>query len=78
MAQEQRLDIGEARARQAALDHLVRASPAWRGGVVQRVRREGRHYIVTLMPENKQGILAFFMTYTFWVDAATGAVNKMR
>lgn len=70
-------DIGEARAVQAALDHLVRGSSAWRGGLVQSVRRQGRHYVVALIPENTMGILAFFMTYTFWVDAWTGVVEKM-
>ena len=78
MGNEPGTDIGEARARQAALDHLVRESPAWRGGVIQSVRREGRHYVVTLIPENTMGILAFFMTYTFWIDAGTGAVEKMK
>lgn len=33
--------------------------------------------MVTLIPENTMGILAFFMTYTFWVDAWIGVVEKM-
>lgn len=64
-------------ARQAALKHLAQTHPEWPTGIVQTVERKGPHYIVTIMPENKMGIVAFFMNYKFWVNVSTGVVEKM-
>jgi len=70
--------VGEARATQAALQHLARTHPEWPKGHVQSIERKGPHYVVTIMPENSMGILAFFMTFKFWVNAVTGVVERMK
>ncbi len=69
-------DIGEERAKQAAIAYLVRIDPALTNAWVQSVHREGPHYVVSLMPENKMGILLFFVLYKIWVNASTGHVDK--
>lgn len=69
--------IGEDRARQAALEYLARTCPEWPKGLIQDVERKGPHYVVTIMPENKMGILLFFMTLKFWINASTGVVERM-
>lgn len=70
-------DIGQDRARQAALNHLAKTYPDWPKGVIQGIERKGPHYVVSIMPENKMGMLLFFTTYKFWVNASTGLVEKM-
>lgn len=70
-------DIGEKQASQAALSHLAKTYPEWPKGIIQGIERKGAHYVVTVMPENKHGILLFFVTYKFWVNASTGVVEKM-
>ena len=70
-------DIGEDRAAQAALEHLAKTYPDWPKGHIQSIKRQGPHYVVTIMPENKMGILLFFVTYRFWVNVSTGQVEKM-
>jgi len=69
-------DIGEERAKQAALAYLGRINQAWPKGLVQSVKREGPHYVVQLIPENKMGILLFVVSYKIWVNASTGEVDK--
>lgn len=71
-------DIGEEQAKQAALAHLAATYPDWPNGVFQSVVRDGPHYVVTIMPENKMGILLFMVTYKFWVNASTGQVERMK
>ena len=70
-------DIGQDQARQAALEHLASTNPEWPSGIVQSIERQGPHYVVTIMPENKMGILLFVLTFKFWVNASTGQVEKM-
>jgi hypothetical protein len=67
----------EERAKQAALKHLSSTHPEWPKGHIQSIQRKGPHYVVTIMPENKMGILAFFVTFKVWVNAGTGVVEKM-
>lgn len=69
--------IGEEVAKRAALAHLARTHADWPTGVIQAVERKGPHYVVTVMPENKMGILLFFMSFKIWVNASTGVVEKM-
>jgi hypothetical protein len=71
-------DVGEERAQAAALEYWSqKSSPAWPKARVQSVKREGPHYLVRLIPENRFGTLLFFVTYTVWVNASTGEVEKM-
>jgi hypothetical protein len=70
-------DVGEDRATQSALEYLARINRAWPKGLIQSVERKGPHYVVTVMPENNMGILLYFMTVKFWVNASTGIVEKM-
>jgi hypothetical protein len=67
-------DIGEARAKQLALDHLhkVKGIKSW----VQGIKRDGASYVVRLVPETKWGMLLFFVTYECQVNAQSGAVEK--
>jgi hypothetical protein len=71
-------DIGEKGAKQAALDYFTRLNADWPKALVQSVQRQGPNYIVTIMPENKMGILLFMVSYKIWVNATTGAVEKMK
>lgn len=71
-------DIGEEQAKQAAFAHRARTYPDWPNGVIQSVVRDGPHDVVTIMPENKMGILLFMVTYKFWVNASTGQVERMK
>ena len=71
------VDVGEERAKQAALDYFTGLNPDWPKALVQTVQHQGPDYIVTLMPENKMGILLFMVSYKIWVNAATGVVEKM-
>jgi hypothetical protein len=70
--------IGQEAAKRAALQHLAKTHPEWPNGTVQNLELKGSQYVVTIMPENKMGILAFFMTYRFWVNTTTGVVEKMQ
>jgi hypothetical protein len=67
----------EERARQAALKYLASTHPEYPKSHVQSIQRRGSQYLVTLMPENRMGILLFFMTFKVWVNATTGVVEKI-
>ena len=67
-------DIGEERAKQAALDHL-KATKGTKAHV-QSVTRQEAAYVVRLMPEGKWGMLLFFMSYKCRVNAQTGVVES--
>ncbi len=71
------VDIGEKKAKQAAIDYFTSLNPDWPKALVQEVHRQGPHYIVTLMPENRMGIVLFMVSYKIWVNAATGVAEKM-
>lgn len=72
-------DIGEEQAQEAALAYWSHKSSAdWPKAHVQSVKREGAYYLVKLIPENRFGTLLFFVTYTVWVNASTGEVEKMQ
>jgi hypothetical protein len=69
-------DIGAERAQQAALDHLSTAMGL--KARVQKVERQGPHYVVRLMPETKWGMLLLFVSYKCWVNAETGVVERCK
>ena len=77
MSEAQARDIGEEKAKQAALEYFAGRFSHWPKGIIQSVQRDGQCYVVGLMPENTMGIINFFVTYSIRVNASTGVVEKM-
>lgn len=69
--------LDEVRAQRTALAHLAQMYPDWPKGHIQRTERKGPHYVVTIMPENKLGVLLFFVSFKVWVNASSGSVDKV-